>query len=90
MPIMTSYIVVDIEVDFTDIHLKDSINSNLSRFDRAHWNLDIFNNRNLYKSQYYKLDIRGRTIKFKFSNIGLGEAMRLYDINILYTMRDVR
>lgn len=87
---INSYIVVDIEVDFTDIHLKDSINSNLSRFDRAHWNLDIFNNRNLYKSQYYKLDIRGRTIKFKFSNIGLGEAMRLYDINILYTMRDVR
>lgn len=87
---INSYINVDIEVDFTDIRIPESINSNLSRFDRSNWNLDIFNNRNLYKSRYYYLDIRGRTIKFKFSNSVINEAMRIYDVNFVYSMRDIR
>ena len=43
-----------------------------------------------YTTKYYNLDVRGRTIKFFFSNSGLDESMRLYDVNILYGMRDVR
>lgn len=85
-----SSIKVFVEVDQTDIDITDLISSNMSRFDRAKWDRDIFNNRNLYKSQYYDLDIRGRTIKFKFKNTITDESMRIYDLNILYGLRDVR
>ena len=87
---INSYIDVSIEVDQLDLDIRESISSNVSRFDRSKFDVDVFNNRNLYKSQYYDLDIRGRTIKFKFKNLITDESMRLYDVNVLYGMRDVR
>lgn len=85
-----SSIKVTIEIDSYELDVKELISSNISRFDEAQWDIDVFDSRNLHKSRYYNLDIRGRTIKFKFSNNSLDEAMRIYDVNILYSMRDVR
>lgn len=91
-----SDINVFIEVDFTDIDIGVPIHSSLSRYANvdltagAQWSSSIYNTRNLFKSQYYNLDIRGRTIKFKFINNNLDQPMRIYDVDILYGMRDVR
>lgn len=85
-----SNISVVVEVDMIDIDVLEDISSNKSRWDSSNFNIDVFNNRELYKSQFYNLDVRGRSIKFHFSNTFLDESMRLYDLNILYGLRDVR
>ena len=85
-----SKINVDIEIDGCELNIDKTISSNASRFDNSNWDEDTFDGSNLYRSKYYNLDVRGRTIKFFFSNSGLDESMRLYDVNILYSIRDVR
>lgn len=85
-----SSIKVQIEVDYVDLDIFENIVSNISRFDKAHWNVDYFNNKNLFKTRYYYIDIRGRTIMFKFSNNVKGETMRIYDVSVVYGGRDIR
>ena len=85
-----SNILVDIFVDYTSMRLPEAISSNRSRFDSASWNVNRFDSPSLYKSSYYQLNIRGRSIKFKMSNATANEGMRVYDLNVLYTLRDVR
>ena len=85
-----SKINVDIEIDGYELNIDKTISSNVSRFDNSNWDEDTFDGSNLYRSKYYNLDVRGRTIKFFFSNSGLDESMRLYDVNLLYGIRDVR
>lgn len=85
-----SNILVDIFVDYTSMRLPEAIGSNLSRFDAANWNINRFDSPSLYKSSYYQLNIRGRSIKFRMSNATANEGMRVYDLNVLYTLRDVR
>ena len=56
----------------------------------SYWEIDRFNDRNLFKSRWTKLDIRARTLKVYFSNNKPDEAMRIYSYSILLTQRDVR
>ena len=86
----SSNILVDIFVDYTSMRLPEAIPSNRSRFDSASWNVNRFDSPSLYKSSYYHLNIRGRSIKLKMSNATINEGMRVYDLNVLYTLRDVR
>ena len=60
---------------------------------------DIFTNKDIIKSKYTNLDIKGRTIQFRFDNdkshvlengTVVGEPFRVYDINLMYSNRDVR
>lgn len=85
-----SNIHAKVEVDYNEMVLKNPIPSNLSRFDNAQWNLNRFDSTNLFVSWYYQLNIKGRTIKFIFSNNIANEGMRIFDINVLYTIRDIR
>jgi hypothetical protein len=87
---LQSNINTSIEVDYITHKLDAPIPSNLSRFDNAYYDLNRFDATSLFKSWYYQLNIRGRTIKFKFDNSAINEGMRIYDVNVLYTMRDVR
>ena len=84
-----STISINVEIDYFDNPANSIVNSNIARFGTAQWGRVVFNNRNLYKSPYINLDVRGRTIKYKFHN-DLKEPFRIYDINTLYTIRDVR
>ena len=54
------------------------------------WEIDRFNNKNLYKSRWVNLDIRCRTLKVIFSNNKKDEAMRIYGYSLLLSQRDVR
>lgn len=65
-------------------------NSDAMRYPASYWEIDRFNNRNLYKSRWTNLDIRSRTLKAYFSNNNLDETMRVYGYSILLTQRDVR
>lgn len=65
------------------------IPSNQSLFGVAQYG-DTFNNQNISKSNWLMLDYRGRNIKFKFTNNLLGQPFRLYDVNAIWTARDVR
>lgn len=85
-----SNIGVNVSVDYISHNLQNPIPSNLSRFDNAQWNLNRFDSVNLFKSWYYQLNMKGRTIQFKLENKNINEGMRVYDINVLYTMRDIR
>lgn len=87
---INSKINVDIEVDYFYNRESISYNSNISRFGTARFGINSFNNRNIYKSGYINIDARGRTIKFKFYNSELDEPFRIYDINVLWSERDVR
>ena len=92
---VSSTITVGVEIDFYTNDNCATINSNLSQFGISRWAIDRFNNKNLYKSPYLFLDVKGRTIKYKFSNDkiganGKGESFRIYDVNTLYAPRDVR
>ena len=60
------------------------------KYPASYWEIDRFNNRNLYKSRWTNLDIRSRTLKVYFSNTNLDETMRVYGYSILLTQRDVR
>lgn len=71
-------------------HLTNPIPSNLSRFDSAFWNMNVFDSYNLFKSWYYQINIRARTIQYIFKCNALDEGMRIYDFNTIYTMRDIR
>lgn len=73
-------------------------NSNKSMFGISEWG-DIFTNKDIIKSKYTNLDIKGRTIQFRFDNdkvhvledgAVVGEPFRVYDINLMYSNRDVR
>ena len=90
-----SSIVFQVEVDFyyknnaPIIYNKHKINANLSNFNVTAPE-KLSSAKNIIKSEWIKLNYRGRTIKFKFSNNMLDEPMRVYDINMIYTVRDVR
>jgi hypothetical protein len=86
----SSNINVSAEIDF--FYTRGAgyiIESNKSRFGSAKFG-DIFNNKNLHKSGWLNLDVRGRTIKFTFENNNINEPFRIYDINVLHSGRDVR
>lgn len=90
-----SSIMFQVEVDFyyknnaPIIYNKHKINANLSNFNVTAPE-KLSSAKNIIKSEWIKLNYRGRTIKFKFSNNMLDEPMRVYDINMIYTVRDVR
>lgn len=91
----TSSVLLQFEVDFyyknnaPIIYNKHVVNSNLSNFNvTAPEKLSAA--KNIIKSEWIPLNYKGRTIKFKFSNSMLNEPMRVYDINMIYTARDVR
>jgi len=91
----TSDVSVSVEIDYYEKTVDTIANSNISRFGTAVWGRDRFNNKNLYKTPYINLDVRGRTIKYIFKNDkvdenGVGEPFRIYDINTLWSIRDVR
>lgn len=85
-----SEISVDIEVDYYNNSEPIEFNSNLARFGKSDWGKDRFNNRNLVKTGWFNLDIKGRTIKFIIKNEKLNQPIKIYDLNLLCTMRDVR
>lgn len=90
-----SSIQLQLEVDFyyksnaAIIYNKHPINSNLSNFNVTAPE-KLVSAKNIIKSEWIKLNYKGRTIKFKYSNNMLNEPMRVYDINLVYTDRDIR
>lgn len=75
-----------------DAYYKDNvdvINATQSKFGATAWG-ERFNDRNIIKSEWIPLNYRGRTIKFKISNNIIDQTMKLYDINVVYSMRDFR
>lgn len=75
-----------------DIYYKDNIeiiNATQSKFGVTTWG-EKFNDRNIIKSEWIPLNYRGRTIKFKISNNTIDQTMKIYDINVVYSMRDFR
>ena len=87
---MFSQMNVNVEIDYFSNTNPIVINSNVSRFGISEWGKNIFNNRNLFKTGWLSLDIKGRTIKFIITNNRVNEPMKIYEINVLCTMRDVR
>lgn len=93
---LSSNILVNVEINNFKYGEDVLISSNHARFGEAMWGVHSFGNTlNLYKSPYHQLDVRGRTIKYIFKNNaisddGKGETFRLYDINTLWSIRDVR
>ena len=73
-----------------ELYNAEYIRSSRSIYDDAIYDIDFYNSSGMYKSIYYQLNMRGRTIQFKFYNSGLNEGMRIYDVNTVYTMRDIR
>jgi len=81
------------------------IASQNATFGISEWGRAIFGNQEVLKSGWYNIDIRARNIKFTFSNnridqiinpsthevVGYqGEPMRLYDLTVLWGIRDIR
>jgi len=90
-----SNIDIAVEIDYFETAIDAAAHAGISRYGISVWGRDRFNNKNLYKTPYMNLDVRGRTIKYIFKNNrinenGQGEPMRLYDVNTLWTIRDVR
>lgn len=81
---------IDVEIDYFSNTAPYVIDSNVSTFGVAEWGKNAFNNRNLYKSGWLNLDVKGRTIKFIVTNNKVNQPMKIYDFNVLCTMRDVR
>lgn len=88
---------VDVDIDYSN-PFKTSLNSNKSMFGLSKFG-DRFNNRDVVKSRYIDLDYRGRTIQFIIYNDlcyegsegeTIGVPFMLFDINLLYSNRDVR
>ena len=87
---INSTINIDIEIDYYTNSAPIEFYSNIPRYGKAEWGVDSFNNKNLYKTGWINLDIKGRTIKFLIKNDKKGETMKIYDLNVLFTNRDVR
>ena len=85
-------ISVDLEVDYYKQTTSGgwSVESQNSRFGISKWGMVRFNDQDVLKSYWQNLDIKGRTIKFTFSNKELEQPMRLYDLNVIWSVRDVR
>lgn len=83
---------VGFEIDYYERDNEDEfqIESNRAIFGISKWGKCNFGNAELLKSDWYNLDVRGRTIRFIFSNENLDEPMRIYDVNVLWSIRDVR
>lgn len=87
---------VDVDIDYFKT-FENTLTSNKTLFGVGVYG-DIFNNKDITKSNYIDLDYRGRSIQFTINNSGLhedgeisyGKPFRLYDINLLYSIRDVR
>lgn len=87
-----SNIQVDFEIDYYQKNDSEDfvVPSNVGRFGISKWGKAVFGNREFLKSGWIDLDVRGRTIKFDFSNEELNEPMRIYDLNVIWGIRDVR
>ena len=87
-----SYIQVDFEIDYHQKNTSEDyiISSNNGRFGISEWGKASFGTQELLKSGWLNLDVRGRTIKFAFSNENVDEPMRIYDLNVLWGIRDIR
>ena len=87
-----SYIQVDFEIDYHQKNTSEDyiISSNNGRFGISEWGKASFGTQELLKSGWLNLDVRGRTIKFAFSNENIDEPMRIYDLNVLWGIRDIR
>ena len=68
----------------------DEPEENDEEYPASLWEIDRFNNKNLYKYRWVNLDIRCRTLKVIFSNNKKDEAMRIYGYSLLLSQRDVR
>lgn len=88
---------MNVDIDYFKT-FPSSFNSSKTMFGTAVFG-DIFNNREVTKSSYVDLDYRGRSIQFTLINDDIykdldenvyGKPFRLYDINLLYSIRDVR
>ena len=66
------------------------IRSKYSKWDDSLFDYNIWDSISYFKSIYYLLNIRGRTIQYHFWNDSVNEGMRIYNVNTLYTARDVR
>lgn len=81
------------------------VNSNYGTFGVSKWGKAYFGEIDVLKSAWINLDIRGRSIKFTFSSIeeidetetdedkykrNVNVPMRIYDVNVLWGIRDVR
>ena len=84
-----SNISMEFEIDFYYKNNLNVIKSANSAFGITDWGERFIDN-NIVKSEWMMLNYRGRTIKFKVSNNALDEPMRIYDINVIYSMRDIR
>lgn len=84
-----SEIKLEYEVDYFYITTPKLIRSTQSLFGVSDWG-DRFSDKDIIKSDWYMLNSRGRTIKFKISNNILNQPMRVYDINLIWSARDVR
>lgn len=87
-----SNIQVDFEIDYYQKNDSEDfvVPSNVGRFGISKWGKAVFGNREFLKSGWIDLDVRGRTIKFDFSNEELNEPMRIYDLDVIWGIRDVR
>ena len=89
-----SLFITSAEVDYFKNVSGELTESFLATFGVAKWNLVRFGAGELYKSPFYKLDVKGRSIKFVLHNedpeITTENPMRIYDINLMYFFRDVR
>lgn len=86
-----SYIDAYIYVDINELHLKEPVSSNASVFDASIFDSNKFDwSGGMFKSFWYYIDARARTVQYRFSNSNINEGMRIYDINTIYTMRDIR
>jgi hypothetical protein len=90
----TSDIHVSFEIDYihNDKDREYAVYSNHGHYDVNNWNQSYFgvDGMNLIKSGWNALDVRGRTVRFAFSNEDENEPMRIYDVNVLWSIRDVR
>lgn len=101
----TCNIQTDFQVDTFSIFGDEEyeLHSSNATFGISEWGKAFFGNQEILKSGWYNLDIRGRNIKFTFSNNGLkistddggntivqGEPMRIYDLTVLFGWRDIR
>lgn len=84
-----SDIKLEYEIDFFYTAVAKIIRSAMSLFGIANWG-DKFNDKEIMKSHWQMINARGRTIKLKFSTNAVNQPMRIYDINVIWSMRDFR
>lgn len=83
-----SHIIVDIIIDDLIHPLKPLISSEYIQTENP--SKYRMGEMHLFKSNYYLADARGRSVQIHAYNNVPGEGMRIYDMNVIYTMRDVR